>query len=424
MPVRLLALILRALSSTKLTIISVAALVVLSLLGSILPQASDFSPEELEAWKQEHLVVSLIAEPIGGFRMFSSLPFISVAILVTLNLAFNTADRIRRTRRQILSKASSTITVKAHVIIHGGLLLLTLGIALSLLFKLDGSIILTEGQIFQEGHGSYHSLREGPLFGESHRGYAIRLEEFQPTYAGDQHPVQYASRVRLAFGPGDEVEATLEVNSPVKIRGITITQDIFGYSPLISIEQDDRQIAKAFLALNTFRRPQGLRFSDFLMLNEDHRLLFEVLPDYDGNEESPGNRSPIPRNPAMLVTEERLIGNLWHAPGFGVEADVPEAEMSEETGEEPSAQVSEREGGDLGASSGEAGLRRGGTLILYGESGRVGDYVVSFSDLRYWSKFRVVQDAYLKVIYAGLWLSLAGLALRYPVAMFVRSRRT
>jgi cytochrome c biogenesis protein ResB len=384
--------LLSAPASTKLTIVSIAALILLSLLGTLLPQATRFSPEELDAWKQDHPQIIVLLQPLGAFRMFSSPLFITVALVVTLNLAVNTALRVKKTRKQLLSKAAATIPVKAHVVIHGGLLLLTLGIALSMLFKLDGAIVLTEGQMFQEGHEAYHSLREGPLFGESHRGYALRLEEFTATYEGDQYPVRYASRVRIAFGPGDECEAGLEVNRPVKIRGVTLTQDVFGFSPLIRIDQEGRELVHAFIALNTFKTPEGMRFLDSFQLSQDRRFVFEIFPDFDGNREDPRSRSHIPRKPAMLLSEERLIGDLWH--------DVSAQEVL------------------------EAGGHQGSILLALGDSERLGPNEVTFLDMRYWSKFRVVQDPYLNIIYAGLWVSLAGLALRYPVAMFVRSRRT
>jgi cytochrome c biogenesis protein ResB len=358
--------------------------------------------------------------------MFSSPLFIAVAVVVTLNLALNTALRMKRTRKQLLSRAAATIPVKAHVVIHGGLLLLTLGIALSILFKLDGAIVLTEGQLFQERHEAYHSLREGPLFREAHRGYAIRLEEFSPTYEGDRYPVRYASRVRIAFGPGDESEAGLEVNRPVKIRGVTLTQDIFGFSPLIRLEQEGRELVRAFLALNTFETPEGLRFTDFLQVSQHSRYVFEVFPDFDGNLETPGTLSHIPRNPAMLVREEILMGGLWH--------DVSAESPSEDEDHGPDAAnegapvvapvgLARDNADDSTSTGGEAGIHEGIVLLGLGESGRIGAADVYFLDMRYWSKFRVVQDPYLNVIYTGLWVSLAGLALRYPVAMFVRSRR-
>lgn len=418
--------LLRMPASTKLTILSIATLVLLSLLGTILPQASSFSPEELEAWKQEHRLITLLVQPLGAFRMFSSPLFVVVVLVATLNLALNTAHRVKKTRKQLLSRAAATIPLKAHVVIHGGLLLLTLGIALSILFKLDGSIVLTEGQVFQEGHEAYYSLREGPLFGESHRGYAIRLEEFSPTYEGDKYPIRYASRIRIAFGPGDELESDLEVNRPVKIRGVTLTQDIFGFSPLILVEQDGRQLVRAFIALNTFETSGVMRFTDFLQISPDRRFVFEIFPDFEGNPENPATRSHIPRNPAMLVREEILIGDLWH--------DASAETTLEEDGDRPGAPDELIEGaapatetysdsGDSTSMAGGAGRQSGPIVLSLGGSGRIGAYDVSFMDIRYWSKFRVVQDPYLNVVYVGLWISLAGLALRYPVAMFVRSRR-
>ena len=189
--------LLRLLSSSKLALLLVFLIIILSLAGTFLPQEGKFKPEELTQWQAEHQIITSLFRPLGLFRAFYSIPFLTVIVLLGINTLTCTLRRFFKQGGLSAFKGPESLQNTGFIAIHLSLILVFGGGFWSAASRLDGYIILTEGQSFREEHNSYLKISEGPLHKENHKRFLVRLKKVNLEYKKNYYPVDITSHLEI-----------------------------------------------------------------------------------------------------------------------------------------------------------------------------------------------------------------------------------
>lgn len=392
------------------TLISLAAVVTL---GATIPQRGWFSASEYSLWRAARPLFADIAETLGLNQVFTTWWFYTLLGLAALSLATVTLKRAYRlltaptptapqwrwrevescrngaaavvTGRpeealgaaqgvlqqrgyqveideQLLYAHKGQVGTWGSVLFHLSFLLLFLGGVYSLLTRFDGWMVLTEGQTLADRSRDYVATRPGALAANSYQGFQLRLEKFVPTYQG-RTGVDYSSYVTIKEPGQGEVQGVVRVNHPMSYDGATILGESYGFAPLLSIV--DGSGSRMFHA-----------YTNLAVLTEDAQDMVKVpntnlivkvkmYPDLVETQEGWSSASLLPRRPALYVE----MDDYRNAPAAG--------------------------------------------LVRLGESLQMGELTLTFRDLRYWSRFRIIRDGGEALIFAAFALGILGIALRY-----------
>ncbi|MHC4694652.1 MAG: cytochrome c biogenesis protein ResB, partial [Planctomycetota bacterium] len=254
-------------------------------------------------------------------------------------------------------------------LLHISLIMLFAGGFWSAATKLDGYIVLTEGQRFAERHDSYVRLVEGPLRRERHKKFVVALKRVETKYEKQLYQTDVTSNLEILSGGKRAANGAVKFNKPFIFKGLSFTQAETGFSPrlVISEKESGKVLLDSFVALKTFRKAEEREYRDFLPLPFlKNRTIITLYPSYRMENGSATKTSEEPDKPLLLVEEE------------------------DESGEVVSQKY----------------------LHLKGEIA-LGKYSLGFTDLRHWSSFRVVEDPGYFVVYVSLWLGTGALLLRY-----------
>jgi hypothetical protein len=349
--------LLSAISSSRLALVLVLLVILFSLSGAVLPQEGAMDRAEIELWQKAHPRVTAIFEPVGLFRVFHSWPFLVTILVLAVNTLTCTVLRF------------FTVGRVGFVLLHLSLVLLFAGGGLSAAAKLDGYIVLTEGQSFTERHDQYLRLVEGPLRRESHSEFVVVLNSVTTEYKGNRYPIYSATNLDILRNNKTVAHETIEINKPFTYNGVSFTQDETGFSPRLTIRDSNsgRLLLDSFVALKTFRTEQGAQYRDFLPLPFfTNRVVVTLYPSYSHEDGRLVKTAEEPDNPLILIEQEDESGRV----------------------------VSRTE-------------------LPAGERAAVADYTFVFADLRRWASFSVVEDPGYLVVCVSLWLGLGALLLRY-----------
>lgn len=235
---------------------------------------------------------------------------------------------------------------------HASLGLCILFLILSRLFRFEGEVVLTEGQILREVHSDYLFTHEGPLFKENHKGFSLMLDKLELRHVQDME--EYVSHVTLQSKDKSPIKVDVKVNHPYKFEGFYIYHFRQGFSPSLLIED-----AEGKILLNSF-------------------VNLSIVKDEKDQEISQDE---------VRLSSGRLNLNLKYLPDKkNLHIAIKEHEKS--VGEE---------------------------TIAVGETKKIGYYNLTFKELRRWSGLRLVKDPYLNMVYFSFILGiifLAGIILR------------
>lgn len=363
--------LLKVLSSSKLALVLVVLVILLSLAGAVLPQEGIFAPVDIARWQEVHPFVTKILRPIGLFRAFHSIPFLAIIFLLSVNTFTCTVLHLFSKGGIPALREPGGLRLAGFIVLHISLIMLFAGGFQSAATRMDGFIVLTEGQVFREEHGGYVRLVEGPLRKEHHKGFTLRLEKVRVEFRENRYLLGITSDIEIRE-KGDDVNVTkamVRVNQPFSYRGITFTLGRTGFSPRLVIRERDsgRVLVNSFVALKTFQDKQEREYRDFLPLPFfNQRVILTLYPDHRRIEDRVEKTGEQPVKPILLVE-------------------------TEEESRQP--------------------VPRG--YIPMGGSMAMGGYDIGFTGLRRWSSFKVVGDPGYPLVWTALWLAVVGLLLRY-----------
>lgn len=361
--------VLGALGSGRLALLLVAILILLALAGALLPQEGRAEPSDILRWQEGHAGLSAVARPLGLFRVFHSVPFLVVILLLALNTLTCTVRRLFQPGSRLVWKNFGDIRTLGFLGLHVSLLLLMGGGFHSSATRLDGYLVLTEGQSLKEEAGSYVMLAEGPLRRAGHQGFEISLAGVAAAYDAADRIAESSARLEFRSREGRGRAETAEVNHPVSFLDVAFTLDETGFSPRLAVQKRgaERPLVDSFVALRTFRDGRERDYRDFVALPFlDDRIFIRFLPDAELKEGRPAKIGEKPRNPLLQIWTE----------------------------------------GERGEVLEEGLIRPGETAGLLGHD-------FTFMEFRKWAGFRVVQDSGYAWVLIALWLGLGSLLLRY-----------
>jgi hypothetical protein len=362
-------LVIEAVASSRLAIVLVLVLILFSAVGAMLPQEGLMSRSDIAGWQEAHPTITVLLEPVGLFRVFSSWPFLATVVLLALNILTCTILLLVREGGLAAFRGPRALRRTGFLLVHLCVIGILAGGFVSASFRLEGLVVLTEGQSFKESRDAYLQLVEGPLRAGRPEEFVTRLENVRIKYVDGHFPVDVASDITLLVGGETVASGTVRINDPFTFRGVSLTQDRTGFSPRLEILQrcDGRVQANSFIALQTTGPERDREYRDFLPLPFfGNRIIISLYPSHSRVGDEVRKTGDEPENPLLVV------------------------ETTDECGK-----VSERQY-----------LPLGGRIT-------VGEYVFGFTELRRWSAFRVAEDPGYIPVMISLWLGVAGLVLRY-----------
>lgn len=277
------------------------------------------------------------------------------------------------------------------LVFHSAFYLLLLGALIGKAFGFEGQINIPEGSAFADTRIAYDLARPGRYFGlDDHRGFVVRLDDFDVRYYANQVPRDFVSRVTVIEDGREVRRGVTRVNHPLRHDGMKLYQVRFGMAPHIRVRAGDTVLFDEAVMLadagggvwtGAAKVSLGARTGETRGPQIALDLVF--LPDAAVNGDGvPYSRSPEPRNP-------RLIAELYVGDDLGLERPAPAARFDRAAGQVlgPPAIL---------PPGGEAALA-GGTLAL------------EFAELRTWSGFQVSHAPGRLLLLAAAILLLGGL---------------
>ena len=365
----LLTIPLRFLSSSKLALVLVLVVILFSLAGAVLPQDGMMESKDIAAWQQEHPTLTRALEPAGFFHVFHSWPFLITIVVLGINILTCTILHFVKDGGLSALKGPSRIEKAGFLLLHLSLILLFAGGFWSAATKLDGYIVLTEGQRFTENHDSYVRLVEGPLRREHHEEFVVALKRVETKYEKQRYQTDVTSNLEILSEGKRSVDGVVKFNKPFTYKGISFTQDQTGFSPRIVIRENEsgKIMLNSFVALKTFHESEEREYRDFLPLPFiKNRIIITLYPSYSMENGTAIKTGEVLAKPLLLVEKEDESGQVISSNHLLFE----------------------------------------GQIVL-------GQYSFGFTGIRQWSSFRVVEDQGYFLVCFSLWLGTAALLLRY-----------
>jgi cytochrome c biogenesis protein len=391
--------------SRKLAVILIAIIILLSIIGTHIPQKSQLKPDVYNTWKTNHPVEAQIYETLGLTYLFSSVIFYGTVLLLFINTLFCTrnmlGNSLRRTKghfqkkeyisrlensdviqtskeqNEVISLITSEMRTFGYKVSQGknfiyaekyrfGILgapifhLCILFIILSALYgnmgRMEGDMRLTEGQTLSEDHVNYMYINEGPLFFENHQKFDITLEKFYPDYY-DRSNTSMGAAGKLVIKRDGKVAATdiVHSNHLMTYGGYTFLGNVYGLAPLLIL-----------------RNANGSVISGSYITASDTDNSRRYVTMFDIGD------TGLEGGLMVYMTANLTSGNI-------AEADVEQTPVL-------FLKIFNR-----------------GTEMFDGKLGlndavQIGDKYLVFSDIKYWSNFYVVKDDGTLLVYAGFGL--------------------
>lgn len=243
------------------------------------------------------------------------------------------------------------------VVFHGGLLFCFMAPLVTSLTGFTGELTLTEGVTMP--------LRESVLAapGEE-KGHIpdlpVRFENLRGVYAAGKFKLHFGGDV-VVGQKGNEERIPFSVNSAASYGDIQFSLQHFGFSPHVVLKRE-REVVFDYFA-NLRHAEEG----DWFPLDGegDSRLFLLFLPDFIQEGRKIGTRSQEPVNPRLAL---KVL----------------------------------RDGAEIGRA-----------IVAPGETARLGEYLVSFPELRHWAGLSVTRERGIGILIVGFILVTAGLAARF-----------
>jgi cytochrome c biogenesis protein len=397
--------------------------------GSLFPQrpANAFRVDD---WIRAHSGWAPIAERFGLFDVFGSWWFTAIYVLLLVSVVGCIVPRYRALFRQLrsrprtdgpldgmplyratlatqqpeeilagaetalkrsryrITRANGTVAgERGHsretgsIVFHTAFLLLLVGIVLGKGYGFSGQVAVVEGDRFTDTIVAYDSLREGRFFGDRHRGFSVKLDDFDVSFQPNGTPKEFVSSISLFEDLRHVRDGRIRVNEPLVYRGVNVFQLAWGWAPRIRVEQDGKLLSDAPVIV--LQDARGIwRGVVKVPQTKPQQLGIELYFYNDlevGPNDVPFNRSPLAKRPVVFFQTYR--GNLG--------LDRPQSVyVLDKTALVP---------GDVG------GMASGG-------SADAGNGIkISFPELKQYSVFQVASDPGAPVMLAAAILILVGL---------------
>lgn len=279
-------------TSRKLAVVLITLIILLSIIGTHIPQKTQLKPDVYNTWKANHPGEAQIYEILGLTNLFSSVIFLGIALLLFLNTLFCTKNmlitalkkmEVRFHKKEYINRLDNSEVIRtskepdiAISLITSELRTLgyrishernciyaeknrfgTLGtpifhlcilfIIISALYgsagRMEGDIRLTVGQTLSEDHMNYMYINEGPLFFENHQKFDITLQEFYPDYYDGSNTARGAAGKLVITEDGEEKKSDIVYsNNMMTYGGYTFLGNVYGLAPLLILRSSNGNV--------------------------------------------------------------------------------------------------------------------------------------------------------------------------------------
>src|ERR1700704_7020396 len=214
-----------------------ATLALLATIGTLLPQLPQ-NPRGVMGYVLRHPVTAPWFARLGLFDIFSSWPFIVVAVLMYTSIGARMFIRVPAAWRRAMDPTQRNRGLWAEVasiIFHGSFFILLVGVVFGKAAGFVGNAAVVEGDSFVEARANYDNLSEGKLASD-HAGFQVKVDHFSATYWPSGAPKDFTSQVRIYDGGRLVDTKSIQVNHYVEYRGVKIYQAGYGWGPTLRIE--------------------------------------------------------------------------------------------------------------------------------------------------------------------------------------------
>ncbi len=397
--------------SRKLTIYLIVLVILISVVGSIIPQKHVYSHAAFtQMLEQSEFLVYM--DSIGLTAIFTTWLFFGVMFLLYLNTIFCTYDMFKNTIRKmkkgtdfkkkdgivgfanhavvVLDTSSDSTRDKVVSIIkkrryrveqdgnrivatknrlgvfgtpafHLCILLVLGAILYGGVGRMEGRMQLVEGQTLYEQQQDYMYVAEGPLFNAEHRNYGITLERFHPRYE-DEDGVYRGAASELVITDGGQVvkRDLVHSNHLVVYEDVTLFQNEYGFAPLFLMKNETGAVISGSYV---YAEDDGSGRYMTVFPVADTGLMAQITLYPNSSRRILESGYDIPQNPQVYL------------------------ELFE--GEQP-------------VFDGVLGLDQ---MVLLGNYPDVGEVTLGFYDLKQWSIIAVVIDRGVPYIFGGIYLA-------------------
>jgi len=401
--------------SRKLAIILIFLIIVLSIIGTHIPQKSQLKPDVYNTWKNNHPGQADFFEKIGFTNLFSSYIFLSISFLLFINtifctqsmligafrklrndpqfqkkqyitnLEYNTILKTEKEQEQIIFEINSVLKAKGYKIssnqncifaqknrlgilgtplFHVCILFIILAVVYGNTGRMEGDMRLIEGQTLSEEHGNYMFINEGPFFYENHKRFNITLEKFYVTYIDETDTPRGGAGRLVIEENGQKVTDIVYSNHLMAYKGYTFLGNVYGLAPLLIL-----------------RNPDGSVYSGSYVTASDQ--------DNSGRYVAYFNMGKTGLEGGLMVY---MTTNL-------TSGKIMESNIEQEP-------ILFLKVFDKGSEI------YNGTLKL-NDTVKINDMYFGFYDIKYWSNFYVVKDSGTIFVYAGIGMMISGLIISF-----------
>jgi cytochrome c biogenesis protein len=389
--------------STALLLISFIG--ILSVVSLIVPQLSETSPEHYNQWKDANGTLANVVEALHLNRIFSSEIFLAAIFalfIVVLYSLFNLYSSVKRSdgmRNRVVDdrnfknyfsffvsdpKSLDTILEKIQkkgyvlsdksdnlysmqknpigrwgtVVFHLGLVLIILTGLGTYLFQSRGFVQLLERDTFFGAKADFLNTENGTLTEEFAPQVIVSLQNFSPDYYSNGEIKSLNSSVLIGRDNESLIPAKLSINEPYHIDGLKIYQStFFGYTVGLNLEIDGQYIP-AYFSLDHSGKLGKPYFGTSDYPTTDYLMTMKLTPD-------PLKKSFELKNPELYL------------------------EVSKQ------------------------GEKKFSGIIKPGESIKLENSNLIFSDIRFWSGLIVTKNPFVPYAFIGFGLILIGLVMVY-----------
>lgn len=250
------------LASARLAAWLIVTLVAFSMLGFIIPQRAQLTPNQYAQFEADNQVLASAIDVLGFDSLFASIPMLAIIGLLALNVAVCTWRRVARhfrtpsvtagfraTGERLLDDAEDGAAVIdrarrelqatgwrvrvdgeallairgrggfwGSVVLHVAMLVVVAGAIWTSLTGFGGTLVLTSGQTLPDVETSYTALTRLPRLGDPYTGANLTLESMEFGYEGDVL-VSVIARMSGGTADGTIVRQPVRVNYPFVVDG-------------------------------------------------------------------------------------------------------------------------------------------------------------------------------------------------------------
>lgn len=403
--------LLRRLASPRLAAWLIAVLIGMSFFSVVLPQKSYMGDLFADFARDVPWLVAIM-RTLSLDRLFSGWPIITLAVLLTVNVAACTILRLRNRKRVAhkvavsRSAPSATLTSSSaetfidvtkglleaqgyrlvteseqgvvgraggsgfwgSMLLHVSLLIMILGGVATALTSFRGALYITEGQTIVDSASAYSDAPTEPILGPSYTGARISLDSMDMTYEG-QVVVKAVAAMRGLEPSGRMINKAVSVNHPLDVGGKSylVQQSGYAVSLILGTGEGDSEALVINLAE---RRPEGWHdYIDLGVVNGESLVV-----------EMTAQPIPLDQGQSLPPTEFRL--------------DDPRLRVRIIRGDQTAWQ----------------GVLARGDAVPY-ETG----LTLVFEDVRIWNRYLVRAAPARWISYIGFWMAVLGSAWRFAV---------